>query len=81
MFFYRDLPRDVCCLQRVSGLAGVVKWLVNREYRLEIVDGIRPIQRTNVEIFNAKLVLRQQRTEDEDGVVAADKRLGIVQLR
>jgi hypothetical protein len=48
--------------------------------RLKVVQRVRPVQRTQVEILRAELVLRQQRTEYEDGVIAAREGFRVGQL-
>ena len=50
------------------GLAGVVERLVRRELRLEIIEEIGPVQRPQLEILLAELVLGQQRRKHNTGL-------------
>ena len=65
---------------RGAGLAAVVEDLVDGELRLEVVQGVGAVERADVEVFGAELVLGQQRAEDEDRVIAAGERLGVIDL-
>lgn len=76
----RHLPREFGRFHRVGGLPGVIKHLVQRQLGLEVVQRPRPVQRTQVEIFRPELMLRQQRAEYKDRVVAAREGFRIVQL-
>ena len=80
LFLSAHLPREIGRLQCTARHPGVVQGLVHRELRLEVVHGIRPVQRPDVEILRPELVLGQQRAEHKNRVVAAHIRLGIVQL-
>ena len=71
LFLAGHLPREVGRFHRVAGLSGIIEDLVHRQQRLEIVQGVRPVQGADVEILQTELVLGQQRTEDKDRVVAA----------
>src|SRR5439155_1460107 len=55
--------------------ARIVDRLSHRDPRTEVVQGIRPIQRTDLEILVCKLMLGQKRGEYEDWVIAASPRL------
>ena len=48
--------------------------------RLEVVQEIGPVQRTDVEVLSAELVLGQQGAEHKDRIVAAREGFGIVHL-
>jgi hypothetical protein len=61
-------------------LARIVQYLVDRDLRLEVVEKVGTVQRADVEVLGAKLVLGQQGTEHEHGVVAAREGLGVVDL-
>jgi hypothetical protein len=80
-FLDGELPRKIGGLDAVAGLAGVVDRLVERNQRLKVVQRVGTVQWADVEIVGAELVLRQQRAENENGVVAAGEGFGIVQFR
>jgi hypothetical protein len=71
---FRQFGRANC----MSGLAAVIERLVGCELRLEVVQEIGSIQGTDLKVLLAELVLRQQRGEHKDRVVAACPRLGII---
>jgi len=47
---------------------------------LKVVEKIRPVQGPDGEVLNTELVLGEQRTEDENRVIAAREGLGVVDL-
>jgi hypothetical protein len=47
---------------------------------LKIIQEIRIIQRVDLEVLRPELVLRQQRAENEDGIIASRPGFGIVDL-
>ena len=62
-------------------LAGVVNHLIGGELGLKVVEEVGPVERTDVEVLGAELMLGEQRTEDEDGVIAAGPGFGVVDAR
>ena len=66
---------------RMAGLAGVVQRLIHRHQRLKVVQEIGPVERAKVEVLLSKLMLRKQRPENKDGIVAAGPGLRIVHFR
>ena len=78
LLFDSHLLRQFGRFHRVASLAGIVQGLIHRELGLKVVERIRPVQGADGEVLKAKLVLGEQRTEDEDGVVAASEGLGVV---
>ena len=64
-----------------SGRAPVVNGLVDVDDGLEVVQETRPVQRAEVEILSSELVLCQERTEYEDGIIAASPGLRIAKVR
>ena len=63
------------------GLTGVIEYLVRRELRLNIIEEIRIVQRPYLEVLRPELVLRQQRAEYEDRIVASRPGFGVIDLR
>jgi len=77
----RHLPAELGRPNLLGGQPRVPNRLVQHHLRLEVVHGIGTIERANGEILLAELVLRQQRAEHEDRIVAALPGFGVVQLR
>ena len=78
LFFAGHLLRQFGRLHRIPGLAGIIYRLIHRDLGLKVVEKIRPVQGADGEVLNTELVLGEQRTEDEDRVVAAREGLGVV---
>ena len=77
----RHLPTEFGRPNLLEGQPRVPNRLVQHHLRLEVVHGIGTIERANGEILLAELVLRQQRAEHEDRIVAALPGFGVVRLR
>ena len=63
------------------GLAGAIEYLIRRELRLKVVEEIGTVQRPDLKVLRPELMLRQQRTKHEDGIVASRPGFGVVDLR
>src|SRR6266487_1532656 len=73
--------RSACCADLRTSEAAVVKRLRDLHLRLKIIQSIRPIERSDLEVLLAELVLRQQRAEYKDWVVTTLPRFGVINFR
>ena len=80
-FFAGDVLGQLGGTNGVLGLAGVVEYLVRRELRLKVIEEIGTVQRPDLEVLRSELMLRQQRAEYEDGIVASRPGFRVVDLR
>ena len=64
----------------MSGLPSVVQCLIGCYLRLEVVQEIGSIQRANLEVLVAELVLSQQGRKHKDRVIAAGPGLRVINL-
>ena len=84
--FHSDAPpvlssevfRQLGRAHRVLRLACVVERLIRRDLRLEIIEEIGPVQRSNLVVLLPELVLRQQGREYKYRIVATGPRLGVI---
>ena len=77
LFFASHLPDQFSGLHRIPRLTGIEYGLIHRDLRLKVVERIRPVQGPDGKVVDSELVLGKQRTEDEDGVIAAREGLGV----
>jgi hypothetical protein len=78
LLFASHLLGELGRFHRIAGLAGIIYRLIHRDLRLKVVEKIGPVQGADGEVLNTKLVLGEQRAENEDRVVAAREGLGVV---
>lgn len=78
LFFARHLADQFSGLHRIPGLAGIIDRLIHRDLRLKVVEKIATVHGSDGEVLNTELVLGKERTEDENGIIAALEGIGIV---